>query len=478
MGASIKSMTLAQAKAYRQQLKDSGKTASTSKEHGKVENYIKTLQPAKYGKEAVASAYGALASGVTTTGGWTERNLNQIESATGTRPQLTAPTGKELTAPTSKGDLPSYLSTFQDTLKSKATNPETRQSIVDQLTPSAEKPTPLNRVEEYDAMREKYGVAKLETDLTNLKSELEGIHAQKRERISSAEGSPVAMGVIAGRVGEVERQETFRIDAINRQISTQVDQLNSSYNVISTYMNYKGLDYQDSVAAYNTEFNQKLQIYQLVDKEMDEQRATARANLTLYANALTSGNMLYGNLSKDQKVAVNKMEIQSGLPVGFLGNLKMSAKDQLFHTSTDGTQATFMTADGKFKTVSTGVVAKTGSSASGFSSALTQGRSDLESGRNWGEVYGRISSAYPNAKPAEIDAGLGTQWREGGAYEAFKSKTSSKTDTSYTGALSDALSAMSKTSDPNTRDLIKRAFLADYPQYAKQLDDATSSGNY
>lgn len=462
MGKAIKSMTYEEARAYQKELKAQGKTASTSKEYGKVENYIKTLKPENYGKDTVASAYKQLSSGVTTTGGWTGANLDKIEEYTGTRPQLTSPS--------SSAELPSYLGKYQDSIYSSAGTPELRQSIVEQLKPSTDKPAPLDRVKEFESMREQYGVAELETNLTNLKAELEAINAQKRERISNAESKPVAMGVIAGRVGEIERQETFRIDAINRQINTIVDQLNTSYNIIQTYMNFKGLDYQDAVNAYNTEFNQNLQIYQLVQADLDRQTAAARSNLQIYMNAITSGNLNYKNLSSEQKATINKMELQSGLPIGFMSKLTMSTKDKILSVNSDTGEVLMMDGNGGFKVVKTGMTVKptSGAGSSGFASALAQGRDDLESGYSWGSVYNRIKSAYPDATPEQIDAGLGIEWREGGAYEAFKAKTGNKTtDTSISTDLRDAQAAIQAGADESA---VRRRFIEKHPSSANLFD--------
>jgi len=314
MGANIKSMTYEQVRSYQKELKAQGKTASNSKEYGKTENYIKTLKPENYGKETVASAYNQLSSGVKYTGGWTEKNLGAIEKYTGKKPSLVAPTSTE--------QLPKYLSDYQDSVFNASSSPELRDSIVNQLEPDMAKPEPINRVEQFETMRKDMGVADLETSLTDLKAQLETEYATKRTRTRGIEGKPVAMGVIAGRVSEVERQETERIDAIGRQINVISDQLNTSYNVISQYMNFMGLDYQDSVTAYNAEFNKNLQIYQLVDAEMDEATAAARANLQIYQNAVTAGNISYDKLSSTQRTFINKLEMQSGLPIGFTASLR------------------------------------------------------------------------------------------------------------------------------------------------------------
>lgn len=316
-------MSLTELKKYRQKLQDEGKTLSTSKELGKVEDLIKTKEPEKYGEETVSSAYKKLSRGVTEYGGWTEANIENIKEHTGEYPLLvTQNKGK------SASDLPGYLQNFQETAYQAAGSPELRESIIQQIEPEGmERPEPLDRVETFEEMREEYGVADMETTLNDLKSQKEEIIATARQRQQAAEGEPVALGVIGGRVSEIERQTNERIDAINRQINTVTDQLQTSYGVIETYMNLMGQDYRDAVDAYNTEFNRNLQVYKLVDEEMDEQQASARSNLQLYMNAITSGNIDYDSLSKEQKVFINKMEVQSGLPLGFTSKLKADNAD-------------------------------------------------------------------------------------------------------------------------------------------------------
>lgn len=408
--ADIKSMTLTQAKTYLSKLKAEGKTESTSKEAGKVADYIKTLQPDKYGSETVKSAYTKLSSGVTKAGGWTEANAENIYQYTGKYPSFT--TNADGTPYTGKygagGDLTTSLNNFQDTVYQNASSPQLRESISAQLEPDGmEQPEPINRVETLQTMREEMGVADLEQQLNDLKFQLEEQYAQRRLRTQDAEGKPVSLGVIGGRVTEIERQENERIDAIGRQIGYISDQLNTSYNTIQTMINYMGLDYQDAVAAYNTEYNRNLQLYKLVDEEMDEQLANARANLQVYANAITSGNMTYSQLSNTEKTMISKLEVQSGLPIGFIKSLNMSFKDRLLGTSSDGTQAWIIGEDGKLQTISTGLPSsKTSGGAGSYSSAFASARAELDSGKSWGAVWDRMKQQFPELSNQQIDTWL------------------------------------------------------------------------
>ncbi len=67
--ATVTGLTYEQARAKQSELKKQGKTASTSKEYGKLEDYIKTLKPQNYGSKTVASAQAKLATSTQLPGG-------------------------------------------------------------------------------------------------------------------------------------------------------------------------------------------------------------------------------------------------------------------------------------------------------------------------------------------------------------------------------------------------------------------------
>jgi hypothetical protein len=477
--ADIKSMTLEQAKAYKAELKSQGLSESTSKEYGKLVDYIATLQPDKFGDERLGEAYSKLSRGVTTTGGWTEQNLDLIEQYTGTRPQLQDPTQ----------DINAYLSGYQDMVYGAASSVELRESIAAQLEPETARPEPFSRVEQFETMREEYGVADLEATLTDLKASVRDEYAIQRQRTAAAEGAAVPLGVIAGRVTEIERQQAERIDAYNREIAYITDQLNSAYNVIDKYINYMGLDYQDAVTAYNEEFNRNLKIYELTTEELSRQQATARANLQLYVNAITSGNLTWDGLSSDEKLQISRMEISSGLPMGFISSLHMNAKDRLLFSNSDTGQAVLLNPDGTTTTINTGmsrVTSGTASTDKSFQSAVEQGRKDLSTPYwDWGQVFERISNQFPDVSDATINAALGgsayydpetgkfdeskaTGYAVTGAYEATQTTSTSDAD----AALREAISTYQRATTKEQKTAVRNAFAVDYPEKIKDFDDA------
>lgn len=64
-----------------------------------------------------------------------------------------------------------------------------------------------------------------------------------------------------------------------------------------------------------------------------------------------------------------------------------------------------------------------------FDEAIETGMAQLQKGESWGTVWNRIYTKFKGIGSDEdlrlaIDSGLGTSWREGGAYERYKAKQS------------------------------------------------------
>lgn len=266
--------------------------------------------------------------------------------------------------PTSKESVSPYLADFQSNLFNEATAVEvkTPEQLKSELTQGLTKPPVLNRVSEFEQLRASQGVADLESSLTTLKDQIRAEQDAVRAARGIEEGKPIPMGVITGRISEEERVANERLDNLGRQLSRITDELNTKYSLINTYMNFMGLDYQDAVSAYDKEFEANMKIYDMISAEKKEAKSdaryaqdTAKANLQIYANAITQGNMSYDSLSSDQKLQIMKLEVQSGLPVGTIGSMGLSAKDRILGFSDDKTQAMVIGADGKMSVINTGL---------------------------------------------------------------------------------------------------------------------------
>jgi len=213
------------------------------------------------------------------------------------------------------------------------------------LLPTVEAPTAPNLLQTFTDLRSSYGLDTLEAELTDLKAQEDATVAQFRVNVAGERSQPVAEGVIEGRVGEQERTYRENLDFVQRQISRKTDQLKTAYGVIDTIMNLTQKDFDNARATYNDKLDEAykaITIAQGIQKtNMDiyeQQQATARANAQIYVNLLKDGNISLNQLSPDQKVTLNKMELQAGLPMGFFSSIKKDPKADIISTTSNNGQ--------------------------------------------------------------------------------------------------------------------------------------------
>lgn len=197
------------------------------------------------------------------------------------------------------------------------------ESQINAMITGAKAPTTPNYYDTLTGLRSQYGVPTLESDLNDLNKQYEDLQAELRQRTNYAEGQKVPMGVIAGRVGEVERQQNERLDAVRRQIQTKTDQLNMANTNISNFMKTKQLDYETASAAYEKQMsaatNMLEQFRGMRKDELDAKQKdadNARANLNVLYNQITEGGLDVKNLSPMEAAKFAQMELKSGYPVG------------------------------------------------------------------------------------------------------------------------------------------------------------------
>jgi hypothetical protein len=274
--------------------------------------------------------------------------------------------------PTSPDQVTPFLNDYQSSLFSAATSPETKgiptmADLKAKLAPSTPAPAPISRVDTRQALNTQYGVADLETQLNDLKAQEDALVAQTRQQGTAERAKTVPMNVIEGRITEEQRIAAEKMDYIVRQKNSLVNELNTKYNLINQYVQDTGLDYQDAVARYDKEFAQNIQMFDIIrgyetaaQDQANKDRAYAQSNLTIMTNLITSGNLNYASLPAESKLMVSKLEVQSGLPIGTVAGLQLSAKDKLLGFSDDKTQALVVGDNGQMTVINTGLRKSTG----------------------------------------------------------------------------------------------------------------------
>lgn len=238
----------------------------------------------------------------------------------------------------------------------------------------------------YNKERKNLGIDDLEGYVNDLQSEEEAIFADLRQRRTAERDKPVAMNVIEGRIGEAERQESERIDYIQRQKAIAVRQLQSANATIENIINFKKLDYDTARNEYNDKFSQQMSLFNaakgVVDSEMsDEERvATAsRANLNIIYGAITEGTIDGATITPDMQYKINQMELSAGLPTGFYEKLQNQNPGGKILTSSGRTfggakyvDVVYQNKDGSLTTKSVYLGASSEGSGSGSDAKLTE----------------------------------------------------------------------------------------------------------
>lgn len=223
------------------------------------------------------------------------------------------------------------------------------------ITPKSKNPEAPKYEDTFNDLRKDYGIGGLEDSLNDLKTEEDDLVARRRERTNAERDKTVSMNVITGRVSEVERQESERLDYIVRQKQQITNQLTTANAAIENIMNFRKLDYDTAKGTYDSEFSQNIQLFNVVKgirddaiNEVEREEDNARANLQIIYGAFKDGGIDPDTLDPTTAYNVSKLEIQAGLPSGFYAKIAKSNPDGKILSTTTRT-----TGGGKYADVLT-----------------------------------------------------------------------------------------------------------------------------
>lgn len=230
-------------------------------------------------------------------------------------------------------DIADFNSLLNQSLKSDSLATSDMGTLISQMqkliSGGTEKPAVVSMADTYESYRTKYGVEDLETQLSGLDKEYKDLLAVRSARINAEKNKAVPMNVIAGRVSEVEQQEMERLTAIENSINTINSQLKVKYGIVDTLMSLTQTDYNNAVKAYDSNFSNNMSIMNAIKgisddlkTEAEKEADNARSSLQIIYNAVSSGATSLDSLSDSQKLLVQKLELQAGLPSGFLETLQ------------------------------------------------------------------------------------------------------------------------------------------------------------
>jgi len=362
----------------------------------------------------------------------------------------------------SAGNVQSALSAYQGVvanIASKYNQPtlsdsEIMSQVKSALIPSTPAPEVPNLVQSYATLRGDPSVTGLEKKLSDLKQQQNLIKTTTRMTQATEEGKPVAMNVISGRQTEEQRMADIQLSSLSDQITAVTSELTMRYTMIDNIMQFTQTDYANAVKSYetqlavnrsvfdafntiksqqdekmfqqsqlmltaagqNVEFAQKQEAQEWQEKQ--DTIRNASSNLTMFANMISSGQIKYNDLSADQKLSIQKLEVQAGLGTGFIEHLTSeNPNGKVIYAGANG--AVMQMPDGSLKTVNYNV---SGSSGGSSSEKLKDSLGKI------GTYLNNNKNSYGNVSPQVWQTAL-TAWQNDGlSSSTFISQFSNLTD--------------------------------------------------
>lgn len=320
---------------------------------------------------------------------------------------------------TSARDAAKFANATGSQLSGVQSRDEIRASLESELN-LPDRPEVPSLLETFKTQKTEAGLDTLQEEINTLTAQERELIAEDRQRKANEKSKPEALGVIAGRVTEIERQSAERLDVIQRQKAYKIDQYNSALTSIQMIMQFTQQDYENASADFNSQFTQGLQMIDAIsgiqrDQKTDQQRRIDNANATLSVmmNAITSGNLSYSSLSADQKLNISKMEAQAGLPVGFVANLKLSPSDKILNINNETGEVLMVDESGNFQVKKTGMTISSGK--------MTESEKNTQKQAYVIEAFNAVKGQDGYVDPKDWDAALDRWLIDGGTTSSFVS---------------------------------------------------------
>lgn len=240
-----------------------------------------------------------------------------------------------LTSPT---EMTSYLNQYQTNLNSLEDYDPLEGGSVDKfmeekLGMTGQMPEAPKYVDMYKEMREQYGVDQLEQSMNWYKDMIRREELLLNQQKNYAREQPVRLGVIEGRVDKATRDRQEQMQWYSNELARVSDMAQSAYGQIQMIMNLTQMDYETAKDTYQTEFNNRMNVYKTIVDEFNANRAFASTQWSMMASYISKGQTSWDKFTPDQKAQVAKWEAQMGIPIGFMSTLQMEAGANIISTT-------------------------------------------------------------------------------------------------------------------------------------------------
>ncbi len=193
------------------------------------------------------------------------------------------------------------------------------------LTGGKEAPDVYSAVKDLENRRKQYGVAEMEQKMAELNKQMADLTTRNNERKDYAEGKAVPMGVIAGRVSEIEKQHNTRMQYLRNEASYINDRYKTTMNVIEMYMKAGAEDYTRAKERFESDYKRNRDMLDMYKDDIKQQNAQerermkdAQATLQTIYNGVINGSIEKSSWTPEMENQIAKLELQSGFPMGLI----------------------------------------------------------------------------------------------------------------------------------------------------------------
>lgn len=224
-------------------------------------------------------------------------------------------------------------------------------------------PRPPSMMEMFAQQRRQLGIEPLETQLAGIDSEIDRINTTAFTDADRASDQPLGMRAIGTKQGAIGREAQRQVALLQVERSAVARQVANKTATLQMVMDFTQQDFSNASQAYGQEFDRNVQTLNLLNAQQDREETAqdklqqnATANLQTIWNSIQETGASFDSLSDSQRNAINQMEMQAGLPVGFFQSLPAIVPEQKILSTTTRESGGMKYADVLAKNPATGAL--------------------------------------------------------------------------------------------------------------------------
>jgi len=314
-------------------------------------------------------------------------------------------------------------------------------SLTGQVVQMPVAPQAPNFTTEYQNLQNQQGIQTINDQIAANEKAINDLQALTSSAIAEEGTRKGPNAIISARKSKISESQSIELNRLQNEKVILQNQKSNALNTINTLLQLKQQDYATAYKEYQDNYDRQIQLQQIFNQNQDRIKSDASASLNTILGAITGSGTSFESLSPLMQAQISNLGIQVGIQPEFLPYLMQVSQGpgKVITTATSdaGDVSVIMqNPDGTLKvTTLKGIGNAQGNTTptqtnDKFFSAIDKGKTELQQGETWGNVWNRIKAQFPNKSNAEIDNALGVSWKEPGAYQKFKSQASGGGSTS------------------------------------------------